>query len=127
MIFPDIVQGMSDRNTKQCLVESLGNRECLVYQEDEEKLLYKGAGIKVLLERIQIAAQALENEITPFRAKTRVVCMRSCLQSFSSRSFKSSRTRDRWVALHLISHCHSLLISIRSIAIFVILITIGTT
>ena len=68
MLFPDIVQGMSDRNTKQCLVESLGNRECLVYQEDEEKLLYKGADVKVLLQRIQIAADALENEIPPLVA-----------------------------------------------------------
>lgn len=68
MIFPDVVQGMADRNTKQCLVESLGNRECLVYQEDEEKLLYKGADVKVLLERIQIAAQALENDIPPLVA-----------------------------------------------------------
>jgi hypothetical protein len=41
MTFPDVVQGLSDRNTiKQCLVESLGNRECLVYRGDEEKLLY---------------------------------------------------------------------------------------
>ncbi len=65
MIFPDVVQGMSDRNTKQCLVESLGNRECLVYQEDEEKLLYKGADTQVLLNRIQLATRALEKEITP--------------------------------------------------------------
>ena len=27
---PDVIQGMSDRTNKQCLVESLGNRECLV-------------------------------------------------------------------------------------------------
>jgi hypothetical protein len=60
MAFPDVLQGMADRNTKQCLVESLGNRECLVYQEDEEKLLYKGADAKVLLQRVQTASTALQ-------------------------------------------------------------------
>jgi hypothetical protein len=63
MTFPDVVQGLSDRNSKQCLVESLGNRECLVYRGDEEKLLYKGANVDVLLGRIQSAAQALEVDI----------------------------------------------------------------
>ena len=29
ILIPDVVQGMSDRTNKQCLVESLGNRECL--------------------------------------------------------------------------------------------------
>jgi hypothetical protein len=66
MNFPDVVQGLSDRNSKQCLVESLGNRECLVYREDEEKLLYKGADVQVLLERIQSAAAALETEIPTY-------------------------------------------------------------
>lgn len=32
MSFPDPIQGLADRNGKQCLVESLGNRECLVYR-----------------------------------------------------------------------------------------------
>jgi len=32
MMFPDPIQGMADRAGKQCLVESLGNRECLVYR-----------------------------------------------------------------------------------------------
>jgi hypothetical protein len=63
MTFPDVVQGLSDRNSKQCLVESLGNRECLVYRGDEEKLLYRGANVEVLLGRIQSAAQALEVDI----------------------------------------------------------------
>ena len=70
MSFPDVVQGMSDRTNKQCLVESLGNRECLVYREDEEKLLYKGADTAVLLERIQTAAKALEEQI-PSLVETR--------------------------------------------------------
>lgn len=69
MAFPDVVQGLSDRANKQCLVESLGNRECLVYQEDEEKLLYKGADSQILLNRIQVAAKALETEIPPLVAK----------------------------------------------------------
>ncbi|OEU18069.1 hypothetical protein FRACYDRAFT_238502 [Fragilariopsis cylindrus CCMP1102] len=39
---PDVIAGMNDRQNKQCLVESLGNRECLVYKEtDPNKLLYK--------------------------------------------------------------------------------------
>ena len=32
MTFPDPIQSMSDRAGKQCLVESLGTRECLVYR-----------------------------------------------------------------------------------------------
>jgi hypothetical protein len=32
MLFPDPIQSMSDRADKQCLVESLGTRECLVYR-----------------------------------------------------------------------------------------------
>ena len=59
MDFPDVVQGLSDRNNKQCLVESLGNRECLVYMEDADKFLYKGADAKILIERVEIAVQAL--------------------------------------------------------------------
>jgi hypothetical protein len=62
MAFPDVMQGLSDRNSKQCLVETLGNRECLVYKEDDpDKLLYKGADAQVLLGRIQTAASALQN------------------------------------------------------------------
>lgn len=43
LAFPDVMRGMSDRQTnKQCWVdENLGNNECLVYQEDDpETLLY---------------------------------------------------------------------------------------
>ena len=56
---PNPIEAMSDRATKQCLVESLGNRECLVYAGDEEKLLYKGADTRALLERIDKASAAL--------------------------------------------------------------------
>ncbi|CAJ1932860.1 unnamed protein product [Cylindrotheca closterium] len=41
MSFPDVIQGLNDRANKQCLVESLGNRECLVYMEDAEKFLFR--------------------------------------------------------------------------------------
>ncbi|KAG7365743.1 Dictyostelium Slime mold-like repeat protein [Nitzschia inconspicua] len=62
MAFPDVIQGMNDRNTKQCLVESLGNRECLVYQQDDpDKLLYKGADTQILLQRIQTTVEALQS------------------------------------------------------------------
>jgi hypothetical protein len=32
MSFPDPIQSLADRAGKQCLVESLGTRECLVYR-----------------------------------------------------------------------------------------------
>ena len=56
---PDLIGGMSDRVNKQCLVESLGNRECLVYMEDSAKFLYKGDDAQVLLGRIESASQGL--------------------------------------------------------------------
>lgn len=60
MAFPDVMAGLNDRNTKQCLVESLGNRECLVYKEtDPDKLLYKGIDSAKLVERIEKATGAL--------------------------------------------------------------------
>jgi hypothetical protein len=57
---PNVVQGMDDRQNKQCLVESLGNRECLAYMDEANKL-YKGKGVdnKLLLERIEKASVAL--------------------------------------------------------------------
>mmetsp|Transcript_11744 Transcript_11744/g.23847 ORF Transcript_11744/g.23847 Transcript_11744/m.23847 type:complete len:174 (-) Transcript_11744:139-660(-) len=65
MAFPDVMAGLNDRNTKQCLVESLGNRECLVYKEtDPDKLLYKGVNTDKLVERIRLATNALA-EIPP--------------------------------------------------------------
>ena len=58
---PDVIAGMNDRQNKQCLVESLGNRECLVYKEtDPNKLLYKGANSQILLDRIQLALHSLD-------------------------------------------------------------------
>lgn len=58
---PNPVQGMSDRVNKQCLMESLGNRECLVYAEDASKFLYKGADGQRLLDRIQASAKSLSD------------------------------------------------------------------
>ena len=55
---PNPIQSMTDRATKQCLVESLGTRECLVYA-DMENRLYQGADGKLLLERVETASQSL--------------------------------------------------------------------
>uniref|UniRef100_A0A7S2YHQ8 Uncharacterized protein n=1 Tax=Entomoneis paludosa TaxID=265537 RepID=A0A7S2YHQ8_9STRA len=57
---PNVMQGMADRVNKQCLMESLGNRECLVYADDGAKL-YQGANGQVLLGRVNAAIQAFEN------------------------------------------------------------------
>lgn len=60
MAFPDVMAGLNDRSTKQCLVESLGNRECMVYKEtDPDKLLYKGTNVQVLVDRIKKAGVAM--------------------------------------------------------------------
>lgn len=55
---PNPYQALADRSTKQCLVESLGNRDCLVYA-DEANALYRGADTRILLERIETASRAL--------------------------------------------------------------------
>ena len=60
MLIPDVVQGMADRTNKQCLVESLGNRECLVYI-DPENQLYKGSDGKLLFERLAQSVDALKH------------------------------------------------------------------
>lgn len=57
---PDIVQDMADRNNKQCLVESLGTRQCLVYL-DPEGQLYKGSDAEILFERLGKNVQALKD------------------------------------------------------------------
>ena len=58
---PNVLQGFQDRATKQCLVESLGNRECLVYAGDDQSRLYQGLNNQVLLDRIESASRALAN------------------------------------------------------------------
>eukprot|EP00977_Amphora_coffeiformis_P024963 scaffold17767_cov168-Amphora_coffeaeformis.AAC.1 len=55
---PNPIQSMSDRATKQCLVESLGTRECLVYADPNNKL-YQGADGKLLLDRVDAASKSL--------------------------------------------------------------------
>lgn len=55
---PNPLEAMSDRVNKQCLVESLGNRECLVYMDPENKL-YQGADAVALAERIEKCSEAL--------------------------------------------------------------------
>jgi hypothetical protein len=52
ILLPNPVEGLIDRQEKRCLVESLGNRECLVYEDPTGKL-YQGLDNQVLLERIQ--------------------------------------------------------------------------
>lgn len=60
ILMPDVVQGMADRANKQCLAESLGTRECLVYL-DPENQLYKGSDAKLLFERLGSSAAALKD------------------------------------------------------------------
>lgn len=55
---PNPVEKMADRVNGQCLVETLGNRECLVYLDPANKL-YQGADTGVLLERVEKASEAL--------------------------------------------------------------------
>lgn len=55
---PNVMESMDNRINKQCLVESLGNRECLVYL-DPDKQLYKSADVDVLVERLEKSTEAL--------------------------------------------------------------------
>ena len=55
---PNPMEAMANRQSGQCLVESLGNRECLVYLDPANKL-YQGADNRVLLERVEKASQSL--------------------------------------------------------------------
>mmetsp|Transcript_19311 Transcript_19311/g.28932 ORF Transcript_19311/g.28932 Transcript_19311/m.28932 type:complete len:255 (-) Transcript_19311:1246-2010(-) len=55
---PNVMDNINNRVNQQCLVESLGNRECLVYLDPENKL-YKGADSQILIERLEAATAAL--------------------------------------------------------------------
>lgn len=55
---PNMMDNISNRVNQQCLVESLGNRECLAYL-DPGKKLYQGAESEVLIERLEKATAAL--------------------------------------------------------------------
>ena len=59
MVLPNPLESMTDRATKQCIVESLGNRECLVYAGDATERIYQGVENQVLLERVEKASIAL--------------------------------------------------------------------
>lgn len=58
MELPNVMEGITNRATKQCLVETLGNRECLVYLDPANKI-YQGADVQVLLSRIETSTGAL--------------------------------------------------------------------
>jgi hypothetical protein len=55
---PNPIERIADRATKRCLVESLGNRECLVYMDEANKL-YQGTDARLLLGRVEASARAL--------------------------------------------------------------------
>lgn len=55
---PNPVGDMNRRNNEQCLVESLGTRQCLVYLDPANKL-YQQPDNKVLLERLDKASASL--------------------------------------------------------------------
>mmetsp|Transcript_4165 Transcript_4165/g.7172 ORF Transcript_4165/g.7172 Transcript_4165/m.7172 type:complete len:237 (-) Transcript_4165:1477-2187(-) len=55
---PNVLEGITKRATEECLVESLGNRECLLYMDPANKL-FQGFDSKVLLERLESSSQAL--------------------------------------------------------------------
>ena len=58
MEMPNVLEGITNRATKQCLVESLGNRECLLYMDPDNKL-FEGFDNEVLLERLEKSSAAL--------------------------------------------------------------------
>mmetsp|Transcript_1729 Transcript_1729/g.3695 ORF Transcript_1729/g.3695 Transcript_1729/m.3695 type:complete len:257 (+) Transcript_1729:10-780(+) len=75
ILIPDVVQNMADRNTKQCLVESLGTRECLVYL-DPDNQLYKGSDADLLFERLGSSFAALKDVPTYIENKqwSKILC-----------------------------------------------------
>lgn len=54
---PNPIEAITDRSTKRCMVESLGNRECLVYEDPENKL-YQGTEGRIWLDRIEKASSS---------------------------------------------------------------------
>mmetsp|Transcript_9169 Transcript_9169/g.10998 ORF Transcript_9169/g.10998 Transcript_9169/m.10998 type:complete len:249 (-) Transcript_9169:55-801(-) len=71
---PNPLESMTKRVDQQCLVETLGNRECLVYLDPANKL-YQGADSQVLLERLEKASEALATmpELIEAKKWTKVV------------------------------------------------------
>lgn len=58
IVLPNPIEGLYDRSTKQCLQESLGNRECLVYAGEGETV-FKGIEAGPLIQRIESASLAM--------------------------------------------------------------------
>lgn len=54
---PDVIGDMDDRNNKQCLAESLGTRQCLIYV-DPVNQLYKGSDGQLLVQRFVSSSKA---------------------------------------------------------------------
>jgi hypothetical protein len=65
---PNPLEAITDRSTKKCMVESLGNRECLVYEDPENKL-YQGTDGRVWLDRIEKASSSFADIPTLVEAK----------------------------------------------------------
>lgn len=57
---PNVIDSIEKRKNLQCLVESLGNRDCLVYI-DPEKKLYQGPDSQILLSRLETAFATLNS------------------------------------------------------------------
>uniref|UniRef100_A0A7S1FT36 PS II complex 12 kDa extrinsic protein n=1 Tax=Corethron hystrix TaxID=216773 RepID=A0A7S1FT36_9STRA len=77
MELPDVMDSLSARATgRQCLVESLGNRECLAYLDPEAKL-YKKPDATILIGRILSSSEALSGVPTLVGAKKVVPGLRS--------------------------------------------------
>ena len=55
---PNMMENMANRASNQCLVESLGNRECLVWMDPDNKL-YQGVDTQKLLQKIDTSSIAL--------------------------------------------------------------------
>lgn len=58
MEMPNPLDQVRERQNKQCLMESLGTRQCLVYEDPENKL-YQNPDTKALAERVEKSAEAL--------------------------------------------------------------------
>lgn len=58
MEMPNPLDQVRERQSKQCLMESLGTRQCLVYEDPDNKL-YQNPDTKALVERVEKSGEAL--------------------------------------------------------------------
>ena len=58
MEMPNPLDQVLERQNKQCLMESLGTRQCLVYEDPDNKL-YQNPDTKALVERVEKSGEAL--------------------------------------------------------------------